>query len=54
MNEHLSIFGMVFIIFTWIAIIGLNVFCFIRIFRDRTKDIPDQILTIDEDGKNTV
>jgi hypothetical protein len=38
-------------IVTWVAITGLNVYCFYKIFKDRKEEIPDPMMILDSEGK---
>lgn len=51
MNSGLSLTGIIFMIATWTAIIGLNVFCFYKIFNDKKEEIPDPMPILDDEGK---
>lgn len=48
MHESLTLQGWILMAFTWAAIIALNVFCFSRIFRDTTDEIPDPLPSLDK------
>lgn len=52
MYESLTLLGWFLMILTWGAIISLNVFCFVRIFRDTTDEIPDPLPTLDKTSKD--
>jgi len=47
MADHLTAGGWLFLGCAWTAIIGLNVWCFRRIFRERPNDIVDPLTTTD-------
>lgn len=51
MNNALSPAGMIFMIVTWAAITGLNVFCFYKIFKEKKEEIPDPMPVLDDEGK---
>jgi hypothetical protein len=49
MREQMMPLGWIFMAFIWTVIIGLNVYCFVNIFRDRKEEIPDPLPAMDED-----
>ena len=48
MSEHITLLGRIFMGGAWTAIIGLNIFCFYKIFKDKKEDIVDPLPELDE------
>jgi len=48
MHETLTPLGWILMILTWGAITGLNVFCFSKILKDTTDEIPDPLPSLDK------
>lgn len=48
MHETLTPLGWILMTLTWGAITGLNVFCFSRIFKDTSDEIPDSLPSLDK------
>lgn len=48
MHETLTPLGWILMILTWGGILGLNAFCFSRIFRDTADEIPDPLPSLDK------
>jgi hypothetical protein len=50
MTGKLSLFGWFFMICSWVTIAGLNLYCFLKIFKDKTEEIVDPVVEIDRQG----
>ena len=47
MHDQMTFWGWIFMLLTWVAICGLNLFCFSRIFKDKKEEIPDPMSELD-------
>jgi hypothetical protein len=50
MSEQLTIAGVIFMVVSWIAILGLNIFCFSRIFKDKKEEIVEPLPQLDKNS----
>lgn len=48
MSEQLTVSGGIFMLVSWIAILGLNIFCFYKIFMDKKEEIVDPLSELDQ------
>jgi hypothetical protein len=51
MQTTLSIGGWIFLILAWVFILGLNVFCFVKLLREKPEQIVDPLTNPEDDEK---